>query len=207
MKRKIAAITIMSAVMLAMTGCAGGAVSNEYIKITKYKGVEVDAVEGIPEITDESVENNIQTVLEGFAEITEVTDRPVVATHSNARSVFPNPRNLTDEQFTAIINTNGVAGLNMYAGFLGDDPDLDTVVAHLEHFLSLGGENNVQKVPAQGAGQGLFQKPQILFHFLLRHHPQGLVQVGDHFFLCVDITSVDPADGTPVRAEPAAQLA
>lgn len=76
MKRKIAAITIMSAVMLAMTGCAGGAVSNEYIKITKYKGVEVDAVEGIPEITDESVDNNIQKVLEGFSDTKDVTGRP-----------------------------------------------------------------------------------------------------------------------------------
>ena len=47
-----------------------------YIRISKYKGVEVPAVEGLPDITDESVENNIQTVLEGFAEITEVTDRP-----------------------------------------------------------------------------------------------------------------------------------
>ena len=33
-------------------------------------------MEGLPDITDESVENNIQTVLEGFAEVTEVTDRP-----------------------------------------------------------------------------------------------------------------------------------
>lgn len=79
----------------------------------------------------------------GFWDVMELTSRPVAATHSNARSVFPNERNLTDGQFTAIINNNGVAGLNMYSGFLGDDPDLDTVVAHLEHFLSLGGERNV----------------------------------------------------------------
>ena len=35
------------------------------------------------------------------------------------------------------------AGSRINAGFLGDDPDLDTVVAHLEHFLDLGGEKNV----------------------------------------------------------------
>ena len=36
-----------------------------------------------------------------------------------------------------------MAGLNMFADFLGDDPDCDTVISHLEHFLSLGGEKNV----------------------------------------------------------------
>lgn len=112
----------------------------------------------------------------GFWDVMETTTRPVVATHSNARSVFPNPRNLTDEQFTAIINTNGVAGLNMYAGFLGDDPDLDTVVAHLEHFLSLGGENNVS---VGGDWDGCTRLPQgingiqdleKLYEHLLRHN-------------------------------------
>ena len=47
---------------------------------------------------------------------------------------------MTDEQFTAIIDHNGVAGLNLYAAFLGERPDLDTAVAHLEHWLELGGE-------------------------------------------------------------------
>lgn len=79
----------------------------------------------------------------GFWDVMEVSTRPVIATHSNSRAVFFDPRNLTDEQFTAIIDKNGVAGLNMYAGFLGVAPDLDTVVAHLERFLSLGGEQNV----------------------------------------------------------------
>lgn len=79
----------------------------------------------------------------GFWDVMEISAGPVIASHSNSREVFFDARNLTDEQFTAIIGKNGVAGLNMYAGFLGETPDLDTVVAHLEHFLSLGGEKNV----------------------------------------------------------------
>ena len=50
---------------------------------------------------------------------------------------------MTDAQFTAIIAHNGVAGLNLYARFLGERADVDTVVAHLEHWLELGGEQNV----------------------------------------------------------------
>ena len=79
----------------------------------------------------------------GFWDVAEVCKGPFVASHSNARAVFSVPRNLTDGQFTAIIEHHGVAGLNMFAGFLGEDPDYDTVISHLEHFLSLGGEKSV----------------------------------------------------------------
>lgn len=119
----------------------------------------------------------------GFWDVMEVTDRPVVATHSNARAIFPHPRNLTDEQFTAIINTNGVAGLNMYAGFLGDDPDFDTVVSHLEHFLALGGENNVSM---GGDWDGITQMPRgmsgiqdmekLYEHLLWRNYSESLLE-------------------------------
>ncbi len=63
------------------------------------------------------------------------------ASHSNSSAVWPHSRNLTDAQFRALAETGGVAGLNLYSRFLGEDPDTDTVVAHAEHFLSLGGEN------------------------------------------------------------------
>lgn len=112
----------------------------------------------------------------GFWDVMEITHRPVVATHSNSRAVFPHPRNLTDEQFTAIINTNGVAGLNMYAGFLGDDPDLDTVVSHLEHFLALGGENNVSMggdwdgITSMPRGMNGIQDMEKLYEHLLRRN-------------------------------------
>ena len=79
----------------------------------------------------------------GFWDLLEAAPGPVIATHSNARSVFFHTRNLTDEQFTAIIECQGVAGLNLYPCFLGEDPDLDVAAAHLEHFLELGGEKNV----------------------------------------------------------------
>lgn len=79
----------------------------------------------------------------GFWDVAELCKGPFIASHSNARAVFSAPRNLTDGQFTAIIEHHGVAGLNMFADFLGDDPDYDTVISHLEHFLSLGGEKSV----------------------------------------------------------------
>ncbi len=58
---------------LAVAGCGTEEISNDYITISAYKGIEVPAVEGLSEITDESVDRNIEMVREGFAEYTEVT--------------------------------------------------------------------------------------------------------------------------------------
>ena len=73
---------------------------------------------------------------EGFWDIMDVTTAPVVATHSNSRSVCNHSRNLTDEMFLAICRTGGVAGINLYTPFLGSD-SLDAVCDHVFHYLSL----------------------------------------------------------------------
>ncbi len=78
MKKRAALCAVLLGVTMTMAGCStGGPIENDYIKITKYKGVEVPAVEGYSEITDEAVEKRIAEVMEGFAEYTEITDRAV----------------------------------------------------------------------------------------------------------------------------------
>ena len=79
----------------------------------------------------------------GFWDVLEETGGPVMASHSDSAGVFFHTRNLTDGQFTAIIKCRGVAGLNLYPPFLGEGAGLEDVVAHLEHFLALGGEESV----------------------------------------------------------------
>lgn len=79
----------------------------------------------------------------GFWDVIEIASKPIFASHSNARALCPHPRNLTDEQFSAIIKNGGVAGLNMCAEFVGEDPTIDTLIAHIEHWFGLGGENHV----------------------------------------------------------------
>ena len=80
----------------------------------------------------------------GFWDLAECTNSPIIASHSNSRSVFFHTRNLTDEQFTAIIKKNGIVGLNCYAAFLGEGSvTMDDLRRHLDHFLALGGEKTV----------------------------------------------------------------
>ncbi len=79
----------------------------------------------------------------GFWDVMGLAQKPVFASHSNSRSICFHPRNLTDEQFAAIIKNHGVAGLNMCDEFLGQSPTVDTLIAHVEHWFSLGGEQNV----------------------------------------------------------------
>ena len=61
-----------------------------------------------------------------------------IASHSNFRKVVNRNRNLPDELAREIIRRGGVIGFNLMHRFLGDDP-----LKHIEHALSLGGEDHL----------------------------------------------------------------
>ena len=74
---------------------------------------------------------------EGFWDMMQITEGPILATHSNSRSVFSNSRNLTDDMFRAICETGGVAGYNACDEFTGANPTVDTICDHIFRFLEL----------------------------------------------------------------------
>ena len=75
---------------------------------------------------------------EGFWDIMNITEAPILATHSNSRMVCGHSRNLTDDMFRAICETGGVAGFNVYAAFVdAQSADLDSACDHIFHFLEL----------------------------------------------------------------------
>src|SRR5579864_3078496 len=57
----------------------------------------------------------------GFWDIAQLTDAPIVATHSNAHALTPSPRNLTDRQLDAVKDSGGIVGVNFYVGFARAD--------------------------------------------------------------------------------------
>lgn len=110
----------------------------------------------------------------GFWDVAELARRPFIASHSNAKSVWDNTRNLTDGQIRAIIKNQGVIGLNFYTEFVGGGRSLDMVQAHLEHILALGGEKNVALGGDWDGCDTISDLPAIdslprLYEHLLRH--------------------------------------
>ena len=79
----------------------------------------------------------------GFCDMLEIANKPVIAGHSNSKTICNVPRNLSDEQFCALNRLGGGVGINLYPEFLGLGKNLAAIVAHIEHFLSLGGEKAV----------------------------------------------------------------
>ena len=82
----------------------------------------------------------------GFFDVLKVTKKPFVASHSNARSICPSVRNMTDEMIKSLGERGGVMGLNFYADFLEEKPDgvynpgtLEAVVRHAKHIVKVGG--------------------------------------------------------------------
>lgn len=82
----------------------------------------------------------------GVDHVLEVARRPVIATHSSAAELRGHHRNLTDERLKGIAAGGGVVNVNLFAGFLSDDPSQHTVaraVDHIEHIASVAGPHAV----------------------------------------------------------------
>lgn len=81
----------------------------------------------------------------GFDAVWEVTKKPFVASHSNARAVCPSLRNLTDDRIRKLSERGGCMGLNYYDKFLVDggsgDPEVlwEALVRQARHIVKVGG--------------------------------------------------------------------
>ena len=75
--------------------------------------------------------------------MTEEAGVTVMASHSNAYTVCPHSRNLRDYQFERIKALGGVVGISLCSIHINgkEQSDVDDVIKHIEHYLSLGGEN------------------------------------------------------------------
>ncbi|GBD15971.1 hypothetical protein HRbin26_00866 [bacterium HR26] len=85
----------------------------------------------------------------GFWDVLEVSERPIVASHSNARALCDVDRNLTDDQIRALAQNGGLMGINFHVGFLvegatsGAEVPLSALVDHIDHIAGLVGVDHV----------------------------------------------------------------
>lgn len=68
-----------------------------------------------------------------------------IASHSNAHSLCPHPRNLRDDQIKALIDKNGVIGITFVPEFVKGKgtPSIKDILSHIDHVCSLGGERHI----------------------------------------------------------------
>lgn len=80
-----------------------------------------------------------------FYDALEVSNAPIVCSHSSSRALCDHPRNLTDDQLRALANQGGVAQVTLYSGFLRQDSPatICDAIEHLEHMIRIMGIEHV----------------------------------------------------------------
>ncbi len=81
----------------------------------------------------------------GIYDVLEHSKGPVIASHSNARSVCRHMRNLKDDMIAGIAKRGGIIGVNFYPYFLENKPKeqckctVEVVIKHMKHLQNKGG--------------------------------------------------------------------
>lgn len=80
-----------------------------------------------------------------FWDVLEVTDAPIMATHSGINALNHHQRNLTDEQLTALAENGGVIGIVFYPTFLTNEPEayVTDIADHIDYAVNLIGIDHV----------------------------------------------------------------
>ena len=88
------------------------------------RGLSDKGIKAVEKLNEHNIIIDVSHINEaGFWDIVRLSDKPVIATHSNARSLCNHQRNLTDQQIRAIALKGGLIGLNAARHFINEDED------------------------------------------------------------------------------------
>ena len=80
----------------------------------------------------------------GFWDVIAESDQPLIASHSNCRSLCRHPRNLDDRQLEAVAATGGLVAITFVPKFVSPtEPNLERVLDHIDHALKIAGPDHV----------------------------------------------------------------
>lgn len=81
----------------------------------------------------------------GFKDVLELSTKPIVASHSNARAICDVARNLSDEMILKLHKNNGVMGMNFCEDFISNDSNgtVENIIKHIDHIKELGCIDNI----------------------------------------------------------------
>ena len=82
---------------------------------------------------------------QSFYDALDISEQPIVCSHSSCRKLCDHPRNLTDEQMRALAAKGGVMQVTLYSGFLVKDGEatVNDALRHLEHAIKVMGIDHV----------------------------------------------------------------
>jgi len=81
---------------------------------------------------------------QGFADIVDLTEKPLIVSHTNARKFYDMERNVSDEQIKAIGQRGGVIGVNaILVSPSKEESTTDHYIDHIEHVIGLIGIDGV----------------------------------------------------------------
>ena len=80
-----------------------------------------------------------------FYDALDISQQPIVCSHSSCRTLCDHPRNLTDQQMRALADKGGVMQITLYNGFLVKDGEatMTDALNHLEYAIDVMGIDHV----------------------------------------------------------------
>lgn len=82
---------------------------------------------------------------DGIYDVYNNTTKPFIASHSNARNICSNKRNLKDDMIKQIGERGGIIGVNFYSPFLNNDykytdtSKIEDIINHIRYISNMGG--------------------------------------------------------------------
>jgi membrane dipeptidase len=134
----------------------------------------------------------------GFWDVIENSKDPVMASHSNARSVCSHPRNMTDEMISALAERGGVMGMNFAPDFVDKKrPSVETLVDHIDYIVDLVGPGHVgfgsdfDGIPSTPRGlEDASKMPAITEELVRREYSEDYIRLilgGNHLRLLKEV--------------------
>lgn len=99
------------------------------------KGNELGLLFDVSHLSDQS-----------FYDVLSLSKKPILATHSNFRTLCAHSRNLTDDMARRLVESDGMIGLNLYPPFIDSVAECATVdryFDHLDYCIDRFGSDNI----------------------------------------------------------------
>ena len=111
------------------------------------RGLKPFGIEAVQKMNELGIAVDVSHLSEGgFYDIVKHANKPFIASHSCARALCDESRNLTDEQLKKIGETGSIVGVNFYSGFLNLNSEYtsyDDIVKHAVYMADKAGLESI----------------------------------------------------------------